>query len=70
MIGNNMQGYSLARGSVKWSCVVFPPRRPPYRVLRNTIELRLPRIGEWMVEPQGETYPSMINFHLGYHRVI
>jgi hypothetical protein len=41
-----MQGYSLAHGSLQWSFRVFPPRIPPNRVLENTIELRLPRIGE------------------------
>jgi hypothetical protein len=44
---------------------VFPPGRPPDRVLRHTIELWLPRISEWMGEPQGEAYPSMIDLHLG-----
>jgi hypothetical protein len=39
------------------------------RVLKHTIELRLPRIDEWMGEPQGETYPSMIDLHLGYHQM-
>jgi hypothetical protein len=48
---------------------VFPPGRPPDRVLEHTIELRLPRIGEWMGEPQGETYPLMIDLHLGYHQM-
>jgi hypothetical protein len=64
-----MQGYSLALGSVQWSCGVFPPGRPPDRVLEHTIELRLPRIGEWMGEPQGATYPLMIDLHLGYHQM-
>jgi hypothetical protein len=33
VMGNNMQGYSLVRGSVQWSCGVFLPGRPPDRVL-------------------------------------
>jgi hypothetical protein len=69
VIGNNMQGYSLAHGSVQWSFGVFPPGRPPDRVLKHTIELRLPKISEWMGEPQGATYPSMIDLHLGYHQM-
>jgi hypothetical protein len=69
VIANSMQGYSLAHGSVQWSCGVFPPGRPPDRVLEHTIELRLPRINEWMGEPQGAAYPSMIDLHLGYHQM-
>jgi hypothetical protein len=64
-----MQGYSLAHGSAQWISRVFPLGRPPHRVLDHTIELRLPKIGEWMGEPQGETYPSMIDLHIGYHKM-
>jgi hypothetical protein len=46
-----MQGYSLPHGIIQWSFGEFPPRRPPNRVLEHTIELRLPRISEWMGEP-------------------
>jgi hypothetical protein len=58
VIANSMQGYSLAHDSVQWSCGVFPPRRPPDGVLEHTIELRLPRIGEWMGEPQEQHIPQ------------
>jgi hypothetical protein len=51
VIGNNMQGYSLTHGSVQWNFGVFLLGIPPDRVLKNTIELRLPRINEWMGEP-------------------
>jgi hypothetical protein len=47
---------------------VFPLGRPPDRVIEYTIGLRLPRVGEWMGEPQRAVYPSMIDFHLGYHQ--
>jgi hypothetical protein len=46
-----MQGYSLPHGIIQWSFGAFPPGRPPNRVLEHTIELRLPRISEWMGEP-------------------
>jgi hypothetical protein len=59
----------LAHGSVQWSFGAFPPGRPPDRVLKHTIELRLPRISEWMGEPRGVSYPSMIDLHLGYHQM-
>jgi hypothetical protein len=39
------------------------------RVFEHTIELRFPRIGEWMGEPQVAAYPSMIEIHLGYHQM-
>jgi len=64
-----MQGYSLAHNSVQWICGVFLLGRPPDRVLKHTIELRVPNIGDWMVEPRGETYPSMIDLYLGYHQM-
>jgi hypothetical protein len=48
---------------------VFPPGRPPDKVLEHTIELRFPRISEWMGEPQGKAYPLRIDFHLGYHQM-
>jgi hypothetical protein len=68
-IDSSMQGYSLACDSVQWSCGVCSPRRFPDRVLKHTIELRLPRIGEWMGEPQGAAYPLMIDLHQGYHQM-
>jgi hypothetical protein len=69
MIRNSMNGYSLIHDSVQWSFRSFSLGRPPNRVLEHTINLRLPRIDEWMGEPQGTTYPSMIDFHLGYHQM-
>jgi hypothetical protein len=51
-------GVFIGTDSVQWSCGVFLPGRPPDGVFEHTIELRFPRIGEWMGEPQGETYPS------------
>jgi hypothetical protein len=35
---------------------VFPPGRPPDGVLEHTIDLGLPKIGEWIGEPQGSAY--------------
>jgi hypothetical protein len=69
VIGSSMQEYSLAHGSVQWIFWLFLPGRPPDKVIKNTIELRLPKIGEWMGEPQEEGYLSMINLHLGYHHM-
>jgi hypothetical protein len=69
VIDSSVQGYSLACGSVQWSCGVFLPWRPPDGVLEHTTELRLPRIDEWMGEPQGATYSLMVNLHLGYHQM-
>jgi hypothetical protein len=63
LVIGSMQGYSLAHDSVQWSFGAFPLVRPPDRVLKHTIELRLPKIGDWMGEPQGATYPSMIDLH-------
>jgi len=51
VIGSNMYEYALVYGSVQGSFGAFPPGRPPNRVLEHTIELRLPRISEWMGEP-------------------
>jgi hypothetical protein len=65
MIGKSMQRYSLVRDSLQWSCGVFSLGRPPDRVLRHTIELWLPRIGEWMGEPWGAPYLLMTDLHLG-----
>jgi hypothetical protein len=48
---------------------VFPPRRPPDRGLEHTLDLRLPRIREWMGEPQGAMYTSMIELHRGCQRM-
>jgi hypothetical protein len=64
-----VQGYSLACESAQWCCGVFPPGRPPDRVFEHTIELRFPRIDEWMGEPRGEAYPLMIDLHMGYHQM-
>jgi hypothetical protein len=64
-----MQGYSLAHDSAQWSFGEFPLGRPLDRVLEHTIQLRLPKINEWMGEPQGATYPLMVDFHLGYHQM-
>jgi hypothetical protein len=68
-IDNNVQGYSLALGSVQCICGVSSSGRPPDRVHEHTIELRLPVIGEWVGEPQGVAYPFMISLHLGYHHM-
>ena len=46
---------------------MFSPGKPPDRVIEHTIDLRLPRIDEWMGEPQGVAYLLMINFQWGYH---
>jgi hypothetical protein len=46
-----MQGYSLAHDGVQWIFGVFLLWIPPDRFLKHTIELRLPRIDEWMGEP-------------------
>jgi hypothetical protein len=69
VIGSSRSRYSLALGSVQWSCGVFPLGRPLNKVLEHNIEMRLPRIGEWMGEPQGATYPLIISLHLGYHQM-
>jgi hypothetical protein len=45
-----MQGYSLPHGIIQWSFGASPGRTPN-RFLEHTIELRLPRISEWMGEP-------------------
>jgi hypothetical protein len=47
---------------------VFPPGRPPDRVIEYTIGLRLPRINEWMGEPQRAIHLSMSYIHRGYHQ--
>jgi hypothetical protein len=59
-----MQGCSLEHSSIQLWFGVFPLGIPPNRVLMHTNELRLPMISEWMGEPQGVAYPSMINIHL------
>jgi len=48
---------------------VFLSGRPHDRVLKHNTELRLPGIDEWMGEPQGEAYPSMIDLYLGYRQM-
>jgi hypothetical protein len=68
MIYKNMHGYSLAYSSAHWIFWDFLPGRPLDTVLKHTIESRFPMIGEWMGEPQGETYSLMIIIHLGYHQ--
>jgi hypothetical protein len=53
VIGSSVKGYSLAHSSVQWIFGVFPPDR----VLSIPLSLRLPRIGEWMGEPQEKYIP-------------
>jgi hypothetical protein len=65
MVCDNMQGSSWAYSSGQWSFEVFPLGRPPDRGLKHTLDLRLPKIGEWMGEPRGEAYTSMIKLHRG-----
>jgi hypothetical protein len=65
VVCGNMQGFSLAYGSGQWSFGVFPPGRPPNKVLEHTLDLRLPRIEEWMGQPQGAAYTSIIELHRG-----
>jgi hypothetical protein len=66
---SSMQGSSLAYGSGQWSFRAFPPGRPPGRDLEHTLDLRLPRTDEWMGEPRGAMYTSMIDFHWGYQQM-
>jgi hypothetical protein len=65
---HNIHNYTLAHGGAQQSFGAFPPGRPPHRAIEYTIGLRLPRISEWMGEPQQAVYPSMVDFHLGYHQ--
>jgi hypothetical protein len=65
---HSIRDYTLAHGGAQQSFGAFPPGRPPHKVIEYTIGLRLPRIGEWMGEPQRAVYPLMIDFHLGYHQ--
>jgi hypothetical protein len=51
VIGSSMQGYSMACDSVQWVFGVFPPEKPPNRVLKHSIELRLHKIDGWVGEP-------------------
>jgi hypothetical protein len=64
---HSIRDYTLAHGSAQQSFGAFPLGRPD-RVIEYTIGLRLPRVSEWMGEPQQVVYPSMIDFHLGYHQ--
>jgi hypothetical protein len=60
VVYDSMQGSSLAHGSGQWSFGAFPLGRPPDRGLEHTLDLRLPRIGEWMGEPRGATYTLIV----------
>jgi hypothetical protein len=65
---HSIRDYTLAHGGAQQSFGEFPPGRPPDRVIKYTIGLRLTRIGEWIGEPQRAVYHSRIDFHLRYHR--
>jgi hypothetical protein len=65
VVCDSMQGSSLAHSSGQWSFGAFPPGRPPDRGLEHTLDLRLPRIREWMGEPRGATYTSIIELRRG-----
>jgi hypothetical protein len=67
VVCNSIEESSLAHGGVQWSFGVFPPGRPPDRYFKHTIELRLPRINEWMGEPQRAIHLSMSYIHRGCH---
>ena len=47
---------------------MFPPGRPSDRVIEHTIDLRLPKIEEWMGKPHIVVYPSMNEFQWGYQQ--
>jgi hypothetical protein len=55
--------HTWAYNSGQWSFGAFPPGRLLDIGLEHTLDLRLPRIGEWMDEPRGATYTSMIELH-------
>jgi hypothetical protein len=65
---HSTRDYTLAHGVAQQRFREFPSGRPPDKVIEYIIGLRLPRISEWMVEPQRTVYPSMTNFHLRNHR--
>jgi hypothetical protein len=65
VVYESMQGSSLAHSSRQWSYGAFPLGRPLDRGLEKTLDLRLPRIGEWMGEPQGAAYTSIFELRRG-----
>jgi hypothetical protein len=68
VVCNSIEDSSLAHGGVQWSFGVFPLGRPLDIYFKHAIELRLPRIDEWMGEPQRAIHLSMSYIHRGCHQ--